>query len=45
MEKASRSARTHSRKELAAPRAPIFLGLAVAGSAVMLFAILSHLLN
>jgi hypothetical protein len=45
MEKGALSTRTHSRRELAPARPPVLLGLLVAGSAVMLFALLTQLLR
>lgn len=45
MSEPRRSPRTHSRKELAPARPPILLGMVVTASAVVLFAVLSRLLN
>ena len=45
MARASRSPRTHSRKELAPARAPVLLGFLVAGIAIALFAAVTRLLG
>lgn len=45
MEKGPKPPRTHRREELAAPRPPVALGVAVVGIATLLFAALTYLLN